>query len=88
VRSFLWLEGYYHKFVRDFSRVVAPLTNITKKTTKHEWTNKCEEAFQELKKRLISVPALMLPEEREHFVMYNYALRVGIGRVLMQRWVK
>jgi len=45
VRSFLGLAGYYRKFVRDFSRIAAPLTNLTKKTTKYEWTDKYEEAF-------------------------------------------
>jgi len=45
IRSFLGLAGYYQKFIRDFSRIVTSLTNLTKKTTKYEWTNKCEEAF-------------------------------------------
>jgi len=43
--SFLGLAGYYGKFVRDFSRIATPPTNLTKKTTKYEWIDKCEEAF-------------------------------------------
>ena len=56
VRSFLELAGYYNKFVQNFSKIVTPLNNLTKKIAKFEWTNKCEEAFQELKKRLTSAP--------------------------------
>ena len=32
VRSFLGLAGYYKKFIKDFAKISAPLTRITKKT--------------------------------------------------------
>ncbi|WOG95250.1 hypothetical protein DCAR_0414562 [Daucus carota subsp. sativus] len=52
VRSFLGLAGYYRRFVQDFSKIVVPLTKLTRKNEKFVWTDKCEESFQELKKRL------------------------------------
>jgi len=36
VRSFLHLVGYYRRFVKDFSKIVSPLTNLLKKTTEFE----------------------------------------------------
>ena len=54
------------------------------KTKKYEWSNKCEEAFQELKKRLTSALVLTLLRKGEHFVVYSDALRGGIGCILMQ----
>ena len=54
VRSFLGLAGYYQRFVRNFSKIATSLTNLTRKVAKYEWTEQCEEAFQELKKRLTS----------------------------------
>ena len=42
VRSFLSLAGYYRRFVQDFSKIATPLTNLTRKVTKYEWTEKCE----------------------------------------------
>jgi len=84
VRSFLCLTGYCQKFVRNFSQIAAPLTNLTKKTTIYEWTDKCEDAFQEVKRRLTSAPVLSLPKEGEHFVVYSDASKGGICCVLMQ----
>lgn len=61
VRSFLGLAGYYRRFVKDFSRITLPITNLIKKSTRFQWTEKCEKAFQELKRRLTSAPVLALP---------------------------
>ena len=84
VRSFLGLAGYYRRFVQDFSKIAAPLTRLTRKNEKFEWTPKCEESFQELKKRLISAPVLTLPDETGNFVIFSDASHKGLGCVLMQ----
>jgi len=75
VRSFLGLVGYYRRFVKDFSKIAYPLTNLLKKTTKFEWLGKCEEAFQELKRRLTIAPILTLPEEGKEYTIYSDARR-------------
>jgi len=69
VRSSQGLTGYYHRFVQPFSKIATPLTKLTRRTTKYEWVSKCEEAFQELKKRLTSAPVLALPTNDENFVV-------------------
>ena len=53
VRSFLGLAGYYRRFVQGFSKIALPLTHLTKKNTRFEWSDECERSFQELKNRLI-----------------------------------
>ena len=62
IRSFLGLDGYYRRFIKDFSRLAAPMTRLTRKEVKYEWTDPCERAFQELKKRLTSSPILIVPD--------------------------
>ncbi|KAH0695075.1 hypothetical protein KY285_022172 [Solanum tuberosum] len=84
IRSFLGLAGYYRRFVKGFSSIASPLTKLTQKTVKFQWSEACEKSFQELKKRLITTPVLTLPEDTQGFVVYCDASRVGLGCVLMQ----
>ena len=55
VRSFLGLASYCRRFVENFSKVAKPLTELPKKDKQFQWTPKCEESFQELKRRLTVV---------------------------------
>ncbi|XP_070049880.1 uncharacterized protein [Nicotiana tomentosiformis] len=84
VRSFLGLAGYYRMFVEGFSSISAPLTKLTHKGAKFQWTEACEQSFQELKKRLTTTPVLTLPYGTEGYVVYCDASRIGLGCVLMQ----
>jgi len=46
VRSFLGLAGYYRRFVDNFSKIAQPFTNLIRKTTKFQWTEKCKQLFR------------------------------------------
>ena len=39
IRSLLGLVGYYRRFIEDFSRLVAPMTRLTRKEVKFEWND-------------------------------------------------
>ena len=62
IHDFLGLAGYYRRFIKDFSRLVAPMTILTRKKVKFEWDDLCEKAFQELKRMLTTAPILIVPE--------------------------
>jgi Reverse transcriptase (RNA-dependent DNA polymerase) len=51
VQSFLVLCKYYRRFVRNFSTIARPLTNLTRKDFAFEWTPAQEAAFTQLKER-------------------------------------
>ena len=70
VRSFLRLAGYYRKFIEGFSSIAKPLTQLLQKDKKFEWTDKCENNFEELKKRSTITPILTMPDVTKDFVMY------------------
>ncbi|GBG79281.1 hypothetical protein CBR_g29431 [Chara braunii] len=84
VRSFLGLASYYRKFVRNFSAVAAPLTNLTKKDTPFFWSLHCQMAFARLKQALTRAPVLKLPDPTLPFVLTTDAGQYGIGAVLQQ----
>ena len=50
VRSFLEFGNFYQKFISHYSDLTRPLNNLMKKDKKFEWTIKCQEAFDTLKK--------------------------------------
>ena len=84
VRSFMGLTRYYRRFLQDFAKIATPLTKLTRKKEKFIWNDQCEESFQELKKRLITAPVLVLPNEQWNFVIYSDASHKGLGCVLVQ----
>lgn len=83
--NFLSLASYYRRFVEGFMKLVAPLTTLTQNDKEYEWTAKCEEIFQELKKRPISVLILIIPADEEEFDIYSNASKEGLRVVLMQK---
>ena len=84
VRSFLGLAGYYRRFVQDFSKIARPMSSLLQKEVRFVWTEACEQAFQQLKQRLVSAPILTLPNDEEDFEVYSDASKNGLGCVLMQ----
>ena len=81
--SFLGLARYHRRFIEDFSRLVAPMTKLTQKEVKFEWDDRCEKAFQELKRRLTLAPILIVLERGQGYIVYCDASRAGLGCVLM-----
>ncbi|CAA0831250.1 Uncharacterized mitochondrial protein AtMg00860, partial [Striga hermonthica] len=84
-RSFLGLAGYYRRFIEGFSKIAQPLTNLTKKAVRFDWSSQCEESFQELKRRLTTASVLSIPDPTLEFTIYSDASKMGLGCVLMQQ---
>ena len=60
------------------------MTRLTRKEVKFEWDDRCEEAFQELKRRLTSDPILIVSNKGQGYTVYYDASRAGLRCVLMQ----
>ena len=82
--SFVGLAGYYRRFIEGFSKIVAPLTRLTRKDQPFAWTDWCENSFQELKQKLTSAPLLVIPDTSRPFEVYCDASHQRLGCVLMQ----
>ena len=84
IHSFLGLTGYYHRFMKDFSRIARPLTRLTRKNVKFQWSEACEESSKRLKTRLTTISVLTLPQGSGGFSVLCDASRIGLGCVLIQ----
>ena len=84
VRSFLGLARYYKRFVKGFSVIASPLTKLLRKGVKFEWTDKCQNSFEQLKEMLVEAPVLMQPTSGKEYTLYSDASGIGLGCVLKQ----
>ena len=84
VQSFHGLAGFYRYFVKDFSTISSPLNDLTKKSVEFVWGVAQDIACDELKKRLISAPLLVLPDFNKQFEIECDASGIGIGGALLQ----
>jgi hypothetical protein len=62
IRSFMGLAGHYRWFVPEFSKIARPMTELLKKGVRFNWDDKCEQAFQTLRRLLTSAPVLAQPD--------------------------
>ena len=84
LRSFLGLARYYRRFIQDFLEIAMSFTNLTRKMVKYEWVGRCEQSFQELKKRVMSATILALLPRTKGFVAYSDASHHRLRCVLIQ----
>ncbi|KAL0185639.1 hypothetical protein M9458_017309, partial [Cirrhinus mrigala] len=86
LQRFLGFANFYRRFIRNFSLVAAPLTNMTKKGPMVlKWTPQGEQAFTDLKTRFTTAPILRHPDPEKEFTVEVDASSTGIGAVLSQR---
>jgi hypothetical protein len=84
IRSFLGLAGYYRRFIEGFSKIAKPMTSLLEKGREFNWDEKCQESFDQLNKRLMSPPVLVMPDLQKGFDIYCDACGKGVGCGLMQ----
>ena len=85
IRSFLGHAGFYQRFIKDFSEISRPLTNLLQKDVPFVFYDDCVEAFETLKKALISAPIVQPTNWNLPFEIMCDASDYAIGVVLGQR---
>ncbi|XP_058449045.1 uncharacterized protein LOC131429006 [Malaya genurostris] len=86
IRRLLGLAGFYQRFIRDYSRIVAPISDLLKKAkNSFRWTDATENAFEELRTALISAPILGNPDFNLPFTIESDASDNAVGAALLQQ---
>jgi len=84
VQSFRGFANFYRRFIKGFSKIAKPLTDLTKKGIKWNWTNSCQAAFHELKRACITGPILTHFNETRPMKLETDASDFALGAVLSQ----
>ena len=84
IRRFLDMTSWYRKFLKGFATLAEPLTRLTKKDHRYEWTDEQQEAFDHIRAFVSSAPILSRPNFEEQFVLQTDASDTGTGAVLFQ----
>ena len=84
VRSFIGMSSYYRRFIPQFSVITEPLITLTKKNARFQWSTRCQEAFDCIKKHLTKIPSLGYPDITKPYIVYCDASDKCIGACLTQ----
>ena len=85
IHSFLGHVGFYRRFIKDFSKISRPLTNLLQKDIPFVFDDDCLEAFETLNKALISAPIVQPPDWNLPFEILCDASDYAVGAILGQR---
>jgi len=84
VQQFLGICNYYRRYIKDYSKMAAPLFSLLKKDEKFIWNELQQKAFEQLRNALISYPVLRQPDLTRPFSLYTDASGFALGSVLSQ----
>ena len=85
IQSFIGFANFYHRFIKDFSKIVTPLTQLTKKTNKWSWNNSTQHAFDTLKTAFTSAPILNYFNPELPIIIETDASDFAIGAIISQK---
>jgi hypothetical protein len=84
LRSFLGHAGFYRRFIKEFSKITKPLTNLLQKDVPFDFNEKCLAAFPTLKRALIAAPIIQLPAWSQPFEIMCDGSDYAVGAMLGQ----
>lgn len=79
MKQVLGMGSYYRKFVKSFSSLVKPLTELTKKNKGFNWTDECQTAFEKLKSAFTSTEIMAFPQDKGEFCLDTEASDIAVG---------
>ncbi|GJS70761.1 reverse transcriptase domain-containing protein [Tanacetum coccineum] len=85
IQSFLGHAGFYRRFIKDFSQVARPMTQLLVKDAPFNFSEECIQAFDKLKHQLTQAPIMIKPDWSLPFEVMCDASDYAVEAVLWQR---
>ena len=67
IRSFLGHVSFYRRFIKDFSKIARPLSNLLAKDVSFTFDAECMNSWEKLKREFISAPIISAPDWSKPF---------------------
>jgi hypothetical protein len=75
---------YYRKFIKGYAQITTPMEKLLKKDSKFQWTKECQQSFDTLKQKMVTVPILVFLDWSKEFNVHVNASSIALGVVLAQ----
>jgi hypothetical protein len=84
LRIALGHTGYYRKFIKGYAQIRIAMEKILKKYYQFSWTEECQQSFDTLKQKMVTVPILVFPDWTKEFHVHVDVSSIALGVVLAQ----
>ncbi|XP_070025571.1 uncharacterized protein [Nicotiana sylvestris] len=82
IHSFLGHAGFYHCFIKDFSKISSPMCRLLEKGIPFKFDDACLKAYEDLTERLVTAPIIIAPDWAHPFELMCDASDITIKAVL------
>jgi hypothetical protein len=86
VRGLLWMTNQFREYIKDYTTLIAPINELTKKDTRFHWNDACAAAFTTLKARLVERPKTFFLDYSLPLTLRVDASSKGCGGVFIQHY--
>ena len=83
-KSFVGMVNFLSMFCLELQKLLKPIYDLTRKGRQFIWGEEQQESFEEIKKRLVHVPVLHMPNRQGRFYLYSDTSKFAVGSALYQ----
>ena len=83
-RSFAGMVNFLSMFCPELQKLLKPIYDLSRKGRPFIWGEEQQEAFEEIKRRLVKAPVLHMPKREGRFHLYSDTSKFAAGSALHQ----
>lgn len=85
IQSFMGTCNCFRRFVPNFTTVIKPINMLLRKDQRFEWSNECQESFENIKRLISNAPVLSYPDNNKQYFVDIDSSDYAISATLSQR---